>query len=83
MSCSKRKVRYLHPVEEVKIASESQAVGEEFIDINEAASLYGCQINRIRNLMTRGMLHPFFDKREIEKLRQKHLYQQINGRLNQ
>ncbi len=54
--------------------------GRELIDIKEAASLYGCQNDRIQDFIARGMLHPFLDVREVEKLRQEHLHKQISGR---
>ena len=54
--------------------------GRELIDIAEAASLYGCQRDRIQNFIARGMLHPFLDVQEVDGLRQKHLYKQANGR---
>jgi len=54
--------------------------GRELIDIKEAASRYGCQCDRTQNFIVRGMLHPFLDVREVEKLRQEHLRKQIDGR---
>lgn len=53
----------------------------ELIDIKEAANRYGCQCDRIQDFIVRGMLHPFIDVREVEKLRQEHLHKQISGRL--
>ena len=52
----------------------------EFIDIKEAAICYGCQVNDIRDFIARNMLHMPLDRQEIEELRRKHLYKQINGR---
>ena len=56
--------------------------GQELIDIEEAAACYGCQRDRIQDLIARGMLHPLFDRQEVEELRQKHLYKKVNARSN-
>jgi hypothetical protein len=53
---------------------------QELLDIEEAADCYGCQSDRIRDFIARGVLHPLFDRQEIEELRQKHLHKQINAR---
>lgn len=53
---------------------------QELIDIEEAAGCYGCQSDRIKDFVARGVLHPLFDRQEIEELRQKHLHKQINAR---
>lgn len=55
----------------------------ELIDIEAAASLYGCQCDRIQNFIVRGMLHPLFDMHEIVELRQEHLRKQVSGNSNQ
>ncbi len=57
--------------------------GHELIDIEAAASLYGCQCNRIQNFIVRGMLHPLLDVHEIVNLRQEHLHKQVSGNSNQ
>ena len=54
----------------------------ELIDIKEAACRYGCQCDRIQDFIARGMLHPFLHVREVEKIRQEHLYKQISSRSN-
>lgn len=53
---------------------------QELIDIEEAAGCYGCQSDRIKDFIARGVLHPLFDRQEIEELRQKHLRKQIDAR---
>ncbi len=52
----------------------------KLIDIKEAANRYGCQSDRIQDFIARGILHPFIDVQEVEKLRQEHLHKQISGR---
>ena len=70
--------------EVVIVASEGhpQSGGRELIDLNEAAIYYGCQVKSIQDFIARGILHPLFDKQEIEDLRQKHLQKQISSRSN-
>ena len=95
MSRSNRKMRRFNSTKGVKIPSEVQAEGRELLDASEAASCYGCQVDRIGDFIARDMLHPtylmfiaygmlllfpLFDKQEVEELRQKHLYKQINGK---
>jgi hypothetical protein len=60
--------------------SRSDAMGD--MDLREAAILYGCQTNQIRDFIARGMLHTPLGKQEVEELRQKHLHKQINSRAN-
>jgi hypothetical protein len=56
------------------------AEARELINIEEAAGCYGCQLDHIQDLIARGMLHPLFDRQEVEELRQRHLHKQMNGR---
>jgi hypothetical protein len=63
-----------------RIDSDQSKEKQELIDIEEAAGCYGCQSDRIKDFIARGVLHPFFDRQEIEELRQKHLHKQINAR---
>jgi len=56
-----------------RIDTKEESDGQEFIDILEAANYYGCQIDRIRDFIARGMFrHVLVDKQEVEVLRQKH-----------
>jgi hypothetical protein len=73
---------FLAEVVEVTSECHSQSGGRELIDLNEAAIHYGCQVKSIQDFIARGILHPLFDKQEIEKLKQKHLQKQINNRSN-
>jgi hypothetical protein len=63
-----------------RIDSDQSKEKQELIDIEEAAGCYGCQSDRIKDFIARGVLHPLFDRQEIEELRQKHLHKQINAR---